>query len=175
MSAAPPSKSTQRGSTKPSQLLSVSIDRLSNIIAQKMSAGEDDLLTVSGHQTMEDSAVAGANEDVPTKKVDAVRRTGPKHADATGFHLFNVVVHAATCSSSVWMFRTIFPGECYDTERPSHFQSRRALRPPRACSNVDVPVRILQQTPMFLPRPPLTKCARSLSLPAHSLSLFCCL
>lgn len=91
--------------------------RLSNIIAQKMSAEEEDVVTASGQQAAtEDTAVTAANVEFPTKTADAVRGADPKHADAAGFHLFNVLVHAATCSSSVWVFRAVFPGEFHVDE-----------------------------------------------------------
>lgn len=51
----------------------------------------------------------------PLNKTCIVRETGPELADAIGFHLVNVFVHAATCSSSVWLFRAVFAGETHDT------------------------------------------------------------
>lgn len=45
------------------------------------------------------------------QKLDVAGRAGPEHADAAGFHLVNVVVHAATCSASVWLFRAVFAGK----------------------------------------------------------------
>lgn len=48
-------------------------------------------------------------------KTRVVRGAGPELADATGFHLANVFIHAATCSSSIWLFRAVFAGEIKDT------------------------------------------------------------
>ena len=81
------------------------------MIAQKTSVEKQDSVIASSQQATENSAIPAAMEELQTKKVDVVRGAGPKHADATGFHLFNVVVHATTCSSSVWIFRAVFPGE----------------------------------------------------------------
>lgn len=82
------------------------------MIAKNMSAEEQDGGTASSQkQATGDSATPAATEDFSTTKVVA-RSTGPRHADAPGFHLFNVVVHAMTCSCTVWIFRAVFQGEC---------------------------------------------------------------
>lgn len=111
----PRSRSLQRGRVEAFSALLVSINRLSNIAAQKMST-EQDIDTASSQQATENRAVPTAKEELSTNRVDAVRGTGPRHADATGFHLFNVIVHAATCSCSVWIFRAVFPGKFYSTQ-----------------------------------------------------------
>lgn len=51
----------------------------------------------------------------PLNKARVVRGAGPELADATGFHLVNVLLHAATSSSSVWLFRAVFAGEIKGT------------------------------------------------------------
>lgn len=113
--AVPLTKSLQGGRVEPTSfsIFLISTNRLSNIIAQKMSAEEQDIVAASSQQATENSAIPAAEEKILTKKVDVVRGAGPKHADATGFHLFNVVVHAASCSSSLWIFRAVFPGKLY--------------------------------------------------------------
>lgn len=62
------------------------------------------------------SAERSASDGSPEENVDLIaadkfREAGPKYTDAPGFHLFNVIVHAATCSSSIWLFRRVFAGE----------------------------------------------------------------
>eukprot|EP00752_Nemacystus_decipiens_P011698 g10381.t1 len=104
-------KMTVPGSHKSFRPLTTLTFRLSNIFAQRIAAEEQDIVTSSSQQSTEAGAVLAANIEFPTKKADAVRGAGPRHADATGFHLFNVIVHAATCSSSVWVFRAVFPGQ----------------------------------------------------------------
>lgn len=72
--------------------------RLSNMLAQALSAER----SVSDGST---------EENVDLIAAGLFRGAGPKHSDAPGFHLFNVIVHAATCASSTWLFRCVFAGE----------------------------------------------------------------
>lgn len=65
----------------------------------------------SSEESKENGFIAAKKEWPGTKKVDFTRGTGPEHADAAGFHLMNIVVHAATCSASVWLFRAVFAGK----------------------------------------------------------------
>ncbi len=85
--------------------------RLNNILAQLLSAGGKGNTTAVSHQQAEecgDSVVQ--QETVPMVEMDVVRGAGPEYIDATGYHLVNVLVHAATCSCSLWVFRAVFAG-----------------------------------------------------------------
>lgn len=72
--------------------------RLSNVLAQ----------TLSAERSVSDGS---PEENVDLIAAELFRGAGPKYTDAPGFHLFNVIVHAATCSSSVWLFRRVFAGK----------------------------------------------------------------
>lgn len=72
--------------------------RLSNILAQALSA-----------ERVVPDGVPEENDDLI--KAEIFRGAGPKYTDAPGFHLFNVVVHAAACASSTWLFRCVFAGK----------------------------------------------------------------
>ncbi|CAM9089999.1 unnamed protein product, partial [Scytosiphon promiscuus] len=86
--------------------------RLSNIVAQKLSEKEQGKTSAAGGQHPLHHHTNGTETaEVLTKKKHAARGAGPERADATGFHLFDVLVHAASCSSSVWLFRAIFAGK----------------------------------------------------------------
>eukprot|EP00903_Cladosiphon_okamuranus_P011712 g11015.t1 len=87
-----------RGMAESSMLL-----RLSNALAQK----------VSGDHMAKEKDVNSSEPKAPLlhSKTRVVRGAGPELADATGFHLVNVFVHATTCSSSLWLFRAVFAGE----------------------------------------------------------------
>lgn len=72
--------------------------RLSNMLAQ----------TFSAERTASDGT---PEENTDGSAEELLRGAGPKYTDAPGFHLFNVVVHAATCASSTWLFRCVFAGK----------------------------------------------------------------
>lgn len=67
------------------------------MLAQMYSAGEE--------------ATASSAEGIADVEAKFSDRVGSEHADAAGFHLVNVVVHAATCASTTWLFRGVFAGE----------------------------------------------------------------
>lgn len=71
----------------------------------------DNVTAASSQQTKKNGVVATETGEFQTKKVDFSRGAGPEHADAAGFHLMNIVVHATTCSASVWLFRAVFAGK----------------------------------------------------------------
>eukprot|EP00752_Nemacystus_decipiens_P009157 g8179.t1 len=88
--------------------------RLSNVLAQRMFAEEQENKSGSRDQmTEKDGVVVGPARPKasPVNKTHVVRGAGPELVDATGYHLVNVVVHAATCSSSVRLFRAVFAAE----------------------------------------------------------------
>ena len=62
------------------------------------------------------SAERSVSDGSPEENFDPIameifRGPGLQYTDAPGFHLFNVLVHAATCASSTWLFRRVFAGE----------------------------------------------------------------
>lgn len=64
------------------------------------------------------SAKKSVSDGSPGENADLIaeelfRGAGPNFTDAPGFHLFNIVVHAATCASSTWLFRCVFVGETF--------------------------------------------------------------
>ncbi|CAM9863325.1 unnamed protein product, partial [Pylaiella littoralis] len=86
--------------------------RLSNILAHRLSAKEhDNANAATSQQSKKNGVISTSQEEPRMQKLDVAGRAGPEHADAAGFHLVNVVVHAATCSASVWLFRAVFAGE----------------------------------------------------------------
>lgn len=90
--------------------------RLNNVVAQKISREERDSSTASRDHTAKENGVSATKPKAsPLNQTYGVRGAGPELSDATGFHLVNVFVHAATCSSTVWLFRAVFAGESNDT------------------------------------------------------------
>ncbi|CAM9432105.1 unnamed protein product, partial [Hapterophycus canaliculatus] len=90
--------------------------RLSNIAARRLSKkGQDNTCAADSEKNHEHHTNTTGTTEVVTWKAHFARGTGPEHADAVGFHLFNVIVHAAACSSSVWLFRAIFAGKKIET------------------------------------------------------------
>ncbi|CAN0340036.1 unnamed protein product, partial [Ectocarpus sp. 12 AP-2014] len=86
--------------------------KLNNFLAQKISREQqDNTITFCDQQPNDENANSTTTAEFVEKTEDFARGAGPEHTDAAGFHLFNVIVHAATCSSSVWLFRTIFEGK----------------------------------------------------------------
>lgn len=72
--------------------------RLNNMLAQALSAGRS-------------ASDGNPEENVDLMAAEIFRGAGPQYTDAPGFHLFNVILHGATCASSTWLFRLIFAGE----------------------------------------------------------------
>lgn len=72
---------------------------------------QDGANAASSQQTKDKDLAATNNGKSKMKKVGIPRGAGPEHADAAGFHLMNIVVHATTCSASLWLFRAVFAGK----------------------------------------------------------------
>jgi len=68
-------------------------------------------------------------ESAPMVEMDVIRGAGPEYIDATGYHVVNVLVHAATCSCSLWLFRALFAGKSED------MADLHRSRLKRVCSN----------------------------------------
>ncbi|CAM9836175.1 unnamed protein product [Ectocarpus sp. 12 AP-2014] len=84
--------------------------KLNNFLAQKISREQqDNTITFSDQQRNDENVNSMTTAEFVEKKEDFARGAGPERTDAAFFHLFNVIVHAATCSSSVWLFREELP------------------------------------------------------------------
>lgn len=99
---------------------------------------QDEVIAASSQQTKEKGVATNNGESPMTKKVDIARGAGPQHGDAAGFHLMNIVVHATTCSASMWLFRAVFAGKNnMDFSSDENFEDAKCttLKPTHKTSN----------------------------------------